>query len=135
MSVSHDTDDFAVHDTFAVTDNSLPLAAAEVNVRSLPPSDSSTVPDPVCFTVYVAVFPPPATVIFPVRVPDPVFAATLYVIFPLPFPDAVLSVSHDTDDFAVHDTLAVTPSSLEVAAAEENVRSLPPSSSLTTIPS
>ena len=129
FTVSHETDDFTVHDTFAVTASSLPLSDAAVKDRELAPSVSVVVPlppllpVPLCVTVNVRVSPPPLTVIVPDLELAPVFAATLYAIFPFPLPLAVFTVSHEADDFAVHDTFAVTPSS-PLAAAAVNDREL-----------
>ena len=53
------------------------------------------------------------------------------MIFPFPFPLAVFTASHDADDFAVHDTFAVTPNSLLLAAAAEKLRELADSASVT----
>ena len=102
---------------FAASAVKLRSPAPSVSVADIPPPDF-----PDCVTVNVRVNPPPDTVIFPVRDAVPVFWATLYTIFPFPFPLAVFTVSHDADDFAVHDTSAVTPSSLPLAASAVKLR-------------
>ena len=58
----------------------------------------------------------------PVRDAVPVFDDTEYLMVPFPDPLAVVTVSHDTDDFAFHDTLAVTPSVMPLAAFAVKVR-------------
>ena len=133
FTVNHDTDDFAVQATFAVTPNSLLFAASAPKLR-LSADKSSTAAKPSCFTVNTRVSPHPLTVMVPSLGPVPAFAATLYTIFPLPLPPAVLTVSHDAPDTAVHDTFAVTPNSLLLAASAVNVRSLAPSSSSASTP-
>jgi hypothetical protein len=124
LTTSQDADDFAVHDTFAVTDSSLLLAAAAVKLREAAPRVSAAGPVcfPLCVTVNVRVIPPPFTVIFAVRDPVPEFAATLYIIFPSQYPLFVFTTNHEALDFAVHDTVDVTPNSLLFAAAAVNPR-------------